>query len=127
LGILLVVVGGILKRWVPDETKEKSGRTGVVNLDALADILLFEGPTEGQVVFMRVFRQSGNDERYQEFDTKEEALMAIATQFRRMKEPTVRIWTNTPSCADVRRPYGSGKGTREGKKIWGLEITPERP
>ncbi len=123
-GVILLIIGSILKRWVPDE---KSGKTGVVSLEDLPGILLLADPDDSQVVLMRSFRQSGADEKYDEFGTKEDALKAITDRFRRFKEPTVRIWKNTPSCADIRRPYGSHKGTREGRKIWGFSITLERP
>ena len=99
-----------------------SGRTGVVPLDDLPDVLAIVEPSPQQTILMSVFRQSGNLDREYLCEDRETAIGETNKLFRRMKEPSVRIWENLENVCDVRRPYGSSRGTREGKKIWGVEL-----
>ncbi|GEM_PF-6073796 len=79
-------------------------------------------PASGSCIEFTVFRQSGNFERQTVFYSRSEALSSANKLFRRAKEDSVRIWKNEETILDIRRPYGSLKGTREGRKIWGVDI-----
>lgn len=122
-GVTLLLLGwalGVFGRKMGIETA--TGTTGVIAISGLQNSLLLNEPNHSQALQVTVFRQSGNFERAYLCNNRQDALNEIQKLFGRMKEPSVRIWKNTPTTSDVRRPYGSAKGAREGRKIWGCEV-----
>ncbi|WP_299875856.1 hypothetical protein [uncultured Sulfitobacter sp.] len=115
LGLLSMLVG-------PKSLSRDAGPTGVFELGELANRLLLDELESGQIFEITVFRQSGNFERAIYVQSRDEALKEIDKLFRRMREDNVRIWANESMVCDVRRPYGSLNGRREGRKTWGCQV-----
>ena len=92
----------------------------VVHLDELESLVALE-PT-GTFV-LNLYRQSGNiyaDGRV--FETREAALAAGFSTFRRAKIDAVVIRTNTANNLDVSRAFFNHRGRAEGKKVGSLEV-----
>lgn len=119
-GLLLGLLSMLVVR--PKSLSKDAGPTGVFVLDELANRLLLDELETGQIFEITVFRQSGNFERAIYAQSKDEAVKEIEKLFRRMREDSVRIWANQSTACDVRRPYGSLNGRREGRKIWGCQV-----
>lgn len=116
LGFLSLVSGG------KTSASKGRGETGVFCLEELPEKLILASPDDTYSFEITIFRQSGNIERALYASSKEEALREVEKLFRRMKEDSVRIWANHETSFDVRRPYGSLNGRREGRKIWGCQV-----
>ena len=98
---------------------EHTGTTGVVERSKLDDAVLIGKSDPRQAISIHVFRQSGEWERSFTCEDRHVALAEVQKLFNRLQEPSVRIWKNDQKSCDLRRPYGSAKGSREGRKIWG--------
>jgi len=116
LGLLSLLFGGL------KPSSKGVGPTGVFRLGELPQKLLLDELDDGHVFQIVIFRQSGNFDRALYAHSKELALREIEKLFGRMREDSVRIWTNQTTACDLRRPYGSLNGSREGRKIWGCQI-----
>lgn len=126
--IYAVVIGavlGLLSLFFrkPGSTGSK-GTTGILERSRLGDVILIGKHNPRQAISIHVFRQNGEWERSFTCEDRHVALAEVQKLFNRLQEPTVRIWKNDETSCDVRRPYGSARGSREGRKIWGclLEI-----
>ena len=108
--------------------RKQAGKLGIFSLSDIGTILLIGEPSEGQMIVLHVFRQSGNWERSIECGGREPAINEVKKLFNRLDEDQVRLWENSVLSVDVRRLFGSFKGRNEGKKIWGckLEVVPIR-
>lgn len=119
IGALLGVLSLFLKK--PNSGGSK-GTTGVVDRSTLDSVVLIGRHDPRQTISVHVFRQSGEWERSFTCEDRQVALAEAHKLFDRLKEPRVRIWKNDEKSCDLRRPYGSSKGTREGRKIWGCVL-----
>lgn len=99
-----------------------NGTTGVVEASKLGGALLIGKRDTQQAINIYVFRQSGEWERSFTCEDRHSAMAEVQKLFNRLQEPTVRIWKNDEKTCDLRRPYGSSKGSREGRKIWGCRL-----
>lgn len=106
-------------------TAESKGTTGVVERSKLDNVMLLRKRVPKQAISIHVFRQSGELERSFTCQDRHVALAEVQKLFNRLQEPTVRIWKNDETSCDLRRPYGSSKGLREGRKIWGCLLKTE--
>lgn len=119
-GLLLGLLSMLIGR--PKSSLKEDGPTGVFGIGELSDRLLLDELETGHIYEITVFRQSGNFERATHAQSKDEVLNEIEKLFRRMKKDSVRIWENHSFACDIRRPYGSLRGRREGRKIWGCQV-----
>lgn len=94
--------------------------TSVVDLADLPPLVALD--TTGAFV-LNVYRQSGNP--YADgkvYETREAAVAAAVSTFRRAQIETVAIQINTPDKLDVSRAFFSHRGRAEGKKVGAFEI-----
>ena len=122
-GAALYLIGSELKSiFRKPGTVGAKGVTGVLDRSKLEEAMLIGKRDPQQPIHIHVFRQSGEWERSFTCEDRQVALTEAHKLFNRLKEPSVRIWKNDEKLCDLRRPYGSFKGTREGRKIWGCVL-----
>ena len=80
-----------------------------------------------ELIQLTVYRQSGNVQREELYDTLDAAYRATQTVFRRAKADGVRIYSGNETAIDFQRSFYHGRGTQEGKRIGSvvLEIVVE--
>jgi hypothetical protein len=94
--------------------------TSVVDIDDLASLVALDAT--GAFV-LNIYRQSGNPHADgQVYETRQAALGAALSTFRRAKIETVSIRINTRDKLDVSRALFDHRGRAEGKKVGGFEI-----
>lgn len=105
---------------------KKSATTGptnkIVPLNQIDAFLIISNPKTHEIIEVNYFTQNGNLDRQTYVATRQQAVKELASQFSRMREGSVRVWSNNSISCDVRRPYGSFSGKNEGKKIGGLTL-----
>lgn len=74
-------------------------------------------------VSVKVFRQSGNLEREQTYQTLEDAYKAAQATFRRAKSQDVRVFSGNEATVTYSRGFHNGRGRQEGKRIGFVEIS----
>lgn len=128
VGAGLLILGWIIGKVVPSslagaETPPKGfPDRGVFQISELREISCLDPERHGSSLVMHVFRQSGDHIRTEIFQSKAEAMARAEALFVKMGEDQFRIWANTPRAFDIRRPFGSSRGTRESRKVWGCYI-----
>lgn len=113
VGMFVVMLNQQRKLDDPDNTE-------VVYLDQLPQVCDLKDPGNFRV---RIFRQSGNLQKDDQFFTSVGASIKAATAtFKRAKIDYVVITTNEESNFSFRRPYHDHRGVKEGKKVGKVEI-----
>ena len=128
ISALCFLLAGLLKLANPseisllDKTPKGFKKAGVYSLENIESSLCLTECDDYLIIQMDVFRQSGSHVRTEFFTSRADALSAVKMLFSKIGGNRFRVWKNTPRICGVRRPYGSFRGTREGRKIWGCKL-----
>lgn len=123
IGFLLMgalVIGVFVVMLNQQQKLDDPNNTEVVYLDQLPQVC---GLTEPGNFRVRIFRQSGNLQKDDQFFTSVGDAIKVATStFKRAKIDYVVITTNEEANFSFRRPYHDHRGVKEGKKVGKVEI-----
>ena len=123
IGVLLMgalVIGVFVVMLNQQQKLDDPNNTEVVYLSQLPQVCGLAEPGNFRV---RIFRQSGNLQKDDQFFTSvEDAIKAATSKFKRAKIDYVVITTNEEANFSFRRPYHDHRGVKEGKKVGKVEI-----
>ncbi|MFL1452887.1 hypothetical protein ACJO5Y_00400 [Marinobacter sp. GN3S48] len=123
IGVLLMgalVIGVFVVMLNQQQKLDDPNNTEVVYLDQLTQVCSLAEPGNFRV---RIFRQSGNLQKDDQFFTSVgDAIKAATSTFKRAKIDHVVITTNEETNFSFRRPYHDHRGVKEGKKVGKVEI-----
>ncbi len=123
IGVLLMgalVIGVFVVMLNQQQKLDDPNNTEVVYLDQLAQVCSLSEPGNFRV---RIFRQSGNLQKDDQFFTSVgDAIKTATSTFKRAKIDYVVITTNEEANFSFRRPYHDHRGVKEGKKVGKVEI-----
>lgn len=117
---LIALVAFVFVVTVQSRRAADPSNTSVVDLDDLPSLVALDGPG---LFVLNIYRQSGNP--YADgkvFETREAAVAAALSTFRRASIETVAIQINSPDKLDVSRAFFNHRGRAEGKKVGAFEI-----